>query len=103
MQTDVFYIPKGSPNKELAELFISWTAEPHINVEMIKYITYGPLNLQALPLVTTDLEGVDQTLLDNLPTSPANLDKAVVVDEIWLGTNLDSLSERMEEFLADIQ
>ena len=103
MQTDVFYIPKGSPNKELAELFISWSAEPHINVEMIKYITYGPLNLQALPLVTTDLEGVDQTLLDNLPTSPNALEKAVVVDEIWLGSNLDSLAERMETFLADIQ
>ena len=103
MQTDVFYIPKGSPNKELAELFISWSAEPHINVEMIKYITYGPLNLQALPLVTTDLEGVDQTLLDNLPTSPNALEKAVVVDEIWLGSNLDALAERMETFLADIQ
>ena len=101
-QTDVFYIPKGSPNKTLAELFISWTAEPHINVEMIKYITYGPLNIQALPLVTTDLEGVDQTLLDNLPTSPTALEKAVVVDEVWLGTNLDDLAERMEAFLADV-
>ena len=100
-QTDVFYIPKGSPNKTLAELFISWTAEPHINVEMIKYITYGPLNLQALPLVNTDV--VDQLTIDNLPTSPSALEKAVVVDEVWLGTNLDSLAERMEEFLADIQ
>ena len=99
-QTDVFYIPKGSPNKELAELFISWTAEPHINVEMIKYITYGPLNLQALPLVNTDV--VDQLTIDNLPTSPSALEKAVVVDEVWLGTNLDSLAERMEAFLADV-
>ena len=99
-QTDVFYIPKGSPNKELAELFISWTAEPHINVEMIKYITYGPLNLQALPLVNTDV--VDQLTIDNLPTSPSALEKAVVVDEVWLGTNLDALAERMEAFLADV-
>ena len=99
-QTDVFYIPKGSPNKELAELFISWTAEPHINVEMIKYITYGPLNLQALPLVNTDV--VDQLTIDNLPTSPTALEKAVVVDEVWLGTNLDALAERMEAFLADV-
>ena len=100
-QTDVFYIPKGSPNKTLAELFISWTAEPHINVEMIKYITYGPLNLQALPLVNTDV--VDQLTIDNLPTSPTALEKAVVVDEVWLGTNLDDLAERMEAFLADVE
>ena len=99
-QTDVFYIPKGSPNKTLAELFISWTAEPHINVDMIKYITYGPLNLQALPLVNTDI--VDQLTIDNLPTSPSALEKAVVVDEVWLGTNLDALAERMEAFLADV-
>ena len=100
-QTDVFYIPKGYPNKTLAELFISWTAEPHINADMVKYITYGPLNLQALPLVTTDL--VDQLTIDNLPTSPTALEKAVVVDEVWLGTNLDALAERMEAFLADVE
>ena len=99
-QTDVFYIPKGSPNKALAELFISWTAEPHINVQMSHYITYGPLNLQALPLVP---EVIDPEIVANLPTSPIALEKAVVVDEVWLGTNLDSLSERMEAFLAEIQ
>ena len=99
-QTDVFYIPKGSPNKELAELFISWTAEPHINVLMSHYITYGPLNLQALPLVP---EVIAPEIVANLPTSPVALEKAVVVDEVWLGTNLDSLSERMESFLAEIQ
>ena len=69
---------------------------------MIKWITYGPLNFQALPLVNTDLEGVSQTLIDNLPTSPSALEKAVVVDEVWLGTNLDALAERMEAFLADV-
>ena len=96
-QTDVFYIPKGSPNKTLAELFISWTAEPHINVDMSNYITYGPLNLQALPLLP---DRIAPEIVANLPTSPVAIEKAVVVDEVWLGTNLDTLAERMEEFLA---
>ena len=90
-QTDVFYIPKGSPNKLLAELFIAWTAKPEVNGEMSNYITYGPLNTDALPLMAG---AVPQDTIDALPTSPAALEKAVVVDEVWLGTNLDALAER---------
>ena len=96
-QTDVFYIPKGSRNKTLAELFISWTAEPHINGNMTNYIAYGPLNLQALPLV---LEHIAPEIVSNLPTSPNALERAVVVDEVWLGTNLGALAARMEAFLV---
>ena len=99
VQNDVFYIPKGSPNKALAELFISWTAEPRINVTMAKYIPYGPLNGQALPLVTPDR--VDPEIISYLPTSPSALERAVFVDERWLGPELDALAERMEAFLAD--
>ena len=97
-QTDVFYIPKGSSNKTLAELFISWTAEPHINVNMVNYISYGPLNLQTLPLLTPDR--FDPQIIADLPTSPIVLEKAVLVDEVWLGANLDALAERMDVFLA---
>ena len=96
-QTDVFYIPKGSRNKTLAELFISWTAEPHVNVGMVDYIPYRPLNLQALALVPDDLA---PAFAATIPTSPIALERAVLVDEVWLGTNLDALSKRMEEFLA---
>ena len=96
-QTDVFYIPKGSRNKTLAELFISWTAEPHINVAMSHYITYGPLNQQALPLVP---QVIDPVIAAALPTSPIALERSVVVDEVWLGANLDALSKRMEAFLV---
>ena len=97
LQTGVFFIPKGAPNKMLAELFISWTAEPHVNVEMVNYIPYRPLNLEALPLVP---ESLSPEILAVLPTSPTALEKAVVVDEVWLGANLDYLADWMEAFLA---
>ena len=96
-QTDVFYIPKGSPNKILAELFIAWTGHPEINVEISNYIPYGPLNTDAIPLMQ---RRINPRLIPALPTSPIALEKAVIVDEKWLGTNLDRLSERMEAFLA---
>ena len=95
IQADAFFIPKGSPVKTLAELFISWTAEPHINAGIANYIAYGPLNLQALPLI---MEHIAPEIVSNLPTSPNALDRAVVVDEAWLGANLDVLAERMEAF-----
>ncbi len=97
-QANVFYIPKGSPNKTLAELFIAWTGHPEINVEISNYIPYGPLNLHALPLGP---ERVAPEVLADLPTSPVALEKAVLVDEKWLGLKLDALAERMEVFLAD--
>ncbi len=96
-QTDVFYIPKGSPNKTLAELFIAWTGHPQVNVEISNYIPYGPLNTDALPLTQSR---VNPSLIPALPTSPIALEKAVIVDEKWLGANLDYLAERMEAFLA---
>ena len=96
-QTDVFYIPKGSRNKTLAELFIAWTGHPDINVEISNYVTYGPLNLQAVSLAP---ERIEPHIIANLPTSPVALGKAVMVDEKWLGDNLDRLAERMEVFLA---
>ena len=98
IQDNLFYIPKGSPNRKLAELFISWTAEPHINVRISNYVPYGPLNRQALPLATADR--VNPEVIPYLPTSPAALERAVTVDGKWLGPNLDALAERMAAFLA---
>ena len=97
-QTDVFYIPKGSPNKTLAELFIAWTGYPEINVEISNYIPYGPLNTHALPLTAGR---VHPNIIAALPTSPMALERGVIVDEVWLGTNINSLAERMERFLSD--
>lgn len=98
-QSDVFYIPKGSPKKTLAEPFISWTAEPHINARMVNYIPYRPINKQAIPLVPGHLA---QKYQNALATSPAALGKDVIVDESWLGAILHELADRMETFLSGV-
>ncbi|MEE9199739.1 MAG: extracellular solute-binding protein [Dehalococcoidia bacterium] len=98
LQTDVFYTPRGNPNLLLTELFFAWTGFPQINVEMSNYITYGPLSLAALPLVATQ---VDPRVVPELPTSPKALPFAVILDEQWMGTKLDVLVERFQEFLAE--
>ena len=96
-QTDVFYIVKGSPNKHLAELYLAWMGFPEIGFEMSRYITYGPMHADALPFVST----LPADLIAALPTSPLALEKMVVVDEKWLGTNLDALAEIYQQFLQE--
>ncbi len=97
-QTDVFYITKGSTKKHLAELYIAWTGFPVNAVEVSNFITYGPMHADALLLVESR---VKTEIIAALPTSPIALEKMVVVDEQWLGTNLDELAELFQGFLQE--
>ncbi|MEE9248095.1 MAG: extracellular solute-binding protein [Dehalococcoidia bacterium] len=45
---DNWVIPLGSPNKELAQLFIAWASFPEINVQISKHISYGPVSNKAI-------------------------------------------------------
>ena len=97
-QTGVFYIVKGSPNKTLAELYIAWTGFPERAVQAARYIAYGPLHADAIALVPSVLS---EAAADALPTSQVALESAVLMDEKWLGTNLDILAERFLGFLQE--
>ncbi|MEW9586471.1 ABC transporter substrate-binding protein [Paraburkholderia sp. DGU8] len=62
---DYWAIPKGSPNKALAEKFIAYTLTQKPQEAFTQRIAYGPANLSAL-------KTLDATTLANLPNSPAN-------------------------------
>jgi putative spermidine/putrescine transport system substrate-binding protein len=80
------------PDKyELANLVAAWTTFAEINVEIAKYITYGPVNLKAIALI--DDPAFDD-VRDSLPTSPASAPYAVYLDEVWLGEQLDWAEEQ---------
>jgi putative spermidine/putrescine transport system substrate-binding protein len=90
---NAFVIPKGSPNKELAELFIAWSGIPEIFANYTKYIPYSPGDKEAIRLLPNV---VDQETLEQLPTSEPNLPYAVFADEGWEGANFDRLNERYQ-------
>ena len=70
---------------ELANLFIAWITFPEINAELSKYISYGPVNRKAIPL----LDGPEfDEVRDHLPTSGANAPFGIMLDEVYLGENL---------------
>ena len=84
-QTGVYSIVNGSENKELAELYLAWMGYPENAVQVSNYITYGPLHPEAVALAPSVL---DPAIVEALPTSPIALEKVIIMDEFWLGTNL---------------
>ena len=70
---------------------------PEIGFEISRYITYGPIHADSLPFVST----LPADLVAALPTSPIALERVVVVDEKWLGLNLDALAEIYQQFLQE--
>ena len=99
-QTGVYAIPKGSPNKELAELYIAWMGHPENAVQVSNYITYGPLHSEAVALAQ---EVIDPTIADALSTSPRAMEKVILIDEYWLNANLDAGQMLKERFQALVQ
>ena len=70
---------------ELANLYLAWISFPEINSQLSKYISYGPVNRKAIPL----LESPEfDDVRDHLPTSGANAPYGIVLDEVYLGENL---------------
>lgn len=100
-QTGVYSIPKGSPNKDLAELYLAWSGAPINVLEVSRYITYGPLHKDAVALAS-DL--LPDEIVANLPTSPIALENMVILDEKWLGENLgegENLIDRWATLLQE--
>ncbi|MFZ6862032.1 ABC transporter substrate-binding protein [Undibacterium sp. Ji67W] len=67
---DYFSIPKGSPNKAIAEKYIAFALTPEAQKNYANQIAYGPVNINTLKLL-------DAKTLADLPTSPGNAKNAI--------------------------
>lgn len=75
---DSWAIPQGSPKTADAYRFIAFASKPAYQKVLAETIAYGPSNKLALPLL-------DAKLASNLPTSEANLKRALKVDiDFWI-------------------
>jgi putative spermidine/putrescine transport system substrate-binding protein len=96
INTDSWGAPRGlaesAPDTfELAQLFMAWTSFPEINAELSKHISYGPMNLAAVPI----LDGPEfDEVRDHLPTSSSNVGYALIEDENHDGQIGDVMGER---------
>ncbi len=90
---DWWAIPKGTPKLEEAYRFIAFASDPQRQADQTKYISYGPANMEASPLV-------DPAVLADLPTAPDNLKTVFYPDNQFWADKGDELRERFNAWLA---
>jgi putative spermidine/putrescine transport system substrate-binding protein len=84
-------VPKGSKNFDQAMKFIAFATQPKPQAELVKYISFGPTNTKALPLV-------DPKVAVLLPSHPDNFKKGFLFSGNYWGTNLAKITERFNEW-----
>jgi putative spermidine/putrescine transport system substrate-binding protein len=84
-------IPKGSKNYDNAMKFIAFATQPKPQAELVKYISFGPSNNKALPLI-------DPNVAKLLPSDPENYKKGFLFSGAYWGDNLAKVSERFNEW-----
>jgi putative spermidine/putrescine transport system substrate-binding protein len=90
---DYWVIPKGGPNKELAQQFIAAASKPDAQAEYAKLISYGPTNNKALAKL-------DAKTLGLLPTSPANSHDALRFNISFWADQGEALEKRFAAWAA---
>lgn len=84
---DYWAIPKGTPNKALAEKFIAYSLTSKPQQDYAQHISYGPANIAAI-------KALDAKTLANLPNSPSNGKNAVLQDIGFWTDHSDELEQR---------
>jgi putative spermidine/putrescine transport system substrate-binding protein len=90
---DWWAIPKGGPKVEEAYRFVKFAQDPQRMANQTQYISYGPSNVDSVPLIAPDM-------LPNLPTAPDNLKTAWNLDSQFWADHGDEIKERFNAWLA---
>jgi len=90
---DVWIVPAGHPEKDLAMKFIQYASLPEVMARQSQYISYGPTTYPASELVNPDIA-------PDLPTSPQNLTNAFWRDTVWWADHGEELVERFNVWKA---
>ncbi|MCQ0970598.1 ABC transporter substrate-binding protein [Paracoccus sp. TK19116] len=92
-------VPKGAPNMEEAMQFVAWTTSPAPQARAAEFISYGPPRKSAAAMVG-NIEGTEEPMGPNLPTSEANMTNALGSDlDFWVDHDAE-LNERFNSWLA---
>ena len=99
LDLDLFVVPKGSPNRDLAMEYIAFATDSQRLADQAKWISYGPARRSSAPLVGLYKDGVTE-MGPHMPTAPENMTNAVLNDfEFWADNGVE-LEERFNAWLA---
>ena len=95
----VLAIVAGTPKLDLARQFLAFATRAESLAGIGRYIAYSPVRKSGTALIGTHLEtGVD--MLPHMPTSPANVARALPHDWQWWRDHGDEMNERFSAWLA---
>ncbi len=86
-QFDYWAIPKGTPNIDAAYEFISFAMRPEQQKLYAEKMAYGPSNTAAAAMLNKDL-------IADLPTTPANMNRGLLMDVGFWVDHGEALEER---------
>lgn len=95
---DLFVIPKGAPNKDLALEYIAFATDTQRLADQAKWIAYGPARKSSGALVGLFQDGKTE-MAPHMPTSAENLTNALASSyEFWVDRDTE-LNERFNAWL----
>lgn len=98
-EIETWGIPVGAEQPELAERFIAFATRTPSLIDQARYIAYGPARESAARQVGRHATaGID--MRPHMPTTPANMERAIRKDSRWYARTRERLSERFDAWLA---
>ena len=98
---DLWAIPKGAPNKDLAMEFMVFSTETEQLAAQASWISYGPVRQSSAALVSSYHNQPDLKMAPHMPTDPKNFTNAIQNNFAWWADNQDELNERFNAWLAN--
>jgi putative spermidine/putrescine transport system substrate-binding protein len=96
---DLWVIPKGAKNKDLAMDFLKYSTGTKPLAAQASYISYGPARKSSSPLVGK-FHNKDIDMAPQMPTAPKNMTNSVQNNFEFWADNVDQLKERFNAWLA---
>ena len=94
LKTAWITVPKGAPNLPAAIELMKSLMDPERQGCWNSIIPYPGNNVKAFDYVPEDL-------WETMPTSPGNIEKAVIVDDEWWAENIEDLTRRWSEWIQE--
>lgn len=98
-ELDVFGVPMGNPNKNLALDFIAFATGSKALAAMANWVAYGPARRSAIALVGDNPE-LGTPMRPLLPTAPENFGNAFAIDPGWWLDHGPAIAPRWQEFIS---
>lgn len=97
---DLFVIPRGAPNKDLAWEYIKFATDTQRLADQAQWIAYGPARKSSAEFVGLFMDGKTE-MGPHMPTAPENLTTAITNDfEFWADRDVE-LNERFNAWLLN--